>query len=66
MKDLDRTMDLEDKKAELERRRRQRQMEAANEQNEFIRQQEMKAAKHQQKIVKGLFDAMDDDESGAW
>ena len=65
MKDLDRTMDLEDKKAELERRRRQRQMETANEQNEFIRQQEMKAAKHQQKIVKGLFDAMDDDESGA-
>jgi hypothetical protein len=65
MKDLDRTMDLEDKKAEIERRRRQRQMETANEQNEFIRQQEMKAAKHQQKIVKGLFDSMDDDESGA-
>ncbi|MDB2348332.1 hypothetical protein N9V58_00875 [Candidatus Poseidoniales archaeon] len=62
MKGLDRTMDFEDKEAELERRRRQRKMETAGEQSDFLRKQEMKAAKHQQKIMKGMFDAMEDEE----
>lgn len=62
MRGLDRTMDLEDKQAELERRRRMRKMETANEQAEFMRQQEMRASKHNEKMLKGVFDAMDDED----
>ena len=65
MKDLDRTMDYEDKEGELERRRRQRKMEAANEQAEFLRQQENKVAEHNNRLLNGVFKAMDDDEDGA-
>ena len=50
-----------DKKDELERRRRQRKMARANEEAEFLRQQEAKAEAHNQRMLKGVFDAMDDD-----
>ena len=63
MNQLDRTMDLEDKKAELERRRRERKMQVADEQAEYLRQQEMKAAKHNNKMLRGAFDAMDGDDT---
>lgn len=63
LNELDRTMDLEDKKAELERRRRERKMQVADEQAEYLRKQEMKAAKHNNTMLKGVFDAMDGDDS---
>lgn len=63
MRDLDRTMDLEDKMDELERRRRQRKMARANEEAEFLRQQEAKAEAHNQRMLKGVFDAMDGDDT---
>ena len=62
MRGLDRTMDFEDKEAELEHRRRMRKMKTANEQAEFMRQQEMQAAKHNEKMLKGVFNAMDDED----
>ena len=62
MRGLDRTMDFEDKEAELEHRRRMRKMKTANEQAEFMRQQEMQATKHNEKMLKGVFDAMDDED----
>lgn len=63
LNELDRTMDLEDKKAELERRRRERKMQVADEQAEYLRKQEMKAAKHNNTMLKGVFDAMDGDDT---
>ena len=63
LNEADRTMDLEDKKAELERRRRERKMQVADEQAEYLRKQEMKAAKHNNKMLKGAFDAMDGDDT---
>ena len=62
MRGLDRTMDFEYKEAELEHRRRMRKMKTANEQAEFMRQQEMQVAKHNEKMLKGVFDAMDDED----
>jgi hypothetical protein len=63
MKELDRTMDVEDKEDELERRRRERKMRAANEKADFLRQQEMKAAEHNKKLLRDVFDAMDGDDT---
>lgn len=63
MNELDRGMSLEEKKAELERRRRERKMQVADEQAEYLRKQEMKAAKHNNKMLKGAFDAMDGDDT---
>ena len=62
MKNLDRTMDLEDKKAELEARRRQRKMSVADEQAEFLREQERKASKHNSAMIRDVFNAMDDED----
>ena len=62
MNQLDRTMDFEDREAELERRRRERKMEISDQQAEFLRQQETKAAAHHDKMLKGVFDAMDSED----
>lgn len=62
MNQLDRTMDFEDREAELERRRRERKMEVSDQQAAFLRQQEAKAAVHHEKMLKGVFDAMDSED----
>ena len=62
MNQIDRTMDFEDREAELERRRRERKMEVSDQQAAFLRQQETKAAVHHEKMLKGVFDAMDSED----
>jgi hypothetical protein len=62
MNQLDRTMDFEDREAELERRRRERKMGISDQQAAFLRQQETKAAVHHEKMLKGVFDAMDSED----
>ena len=62
MKGLDRSMDYEDKEADLQQRRRERQMRTAEEQADFMRKQEQKTAKHNNKMLKGVFDAMDSED----
>ncbi len=53
MDGLDRTMEFEDKEEELKFKREMRQMERARRQAEFMQEQEDKAAKHNNKMLKG-------------
>jgi hypothetical protein len=63
MEGLDRTMEFEDKEEELKFKREMRQMERARRQSEFMQELEEKAAKHNNKMLKGVFDAMDGDDT---
>ena len=63
MEGLDRTMEFEDKEEELKFKREMRAMERARRQSEFMQEQEEKAAKHNNKMLKGVFDAMDGDDT---
>ena len=63
MDGLDRTMEFEDKEEELKFKREMRAMERARRQSEFMQEQEEKAAKHNNKMLKGVFDAMDGDDT---
>ena len=64
MDGLDRTMEFEDKEEELKFKREMRQMKRARRQSEFMQELDEKAAKHNNKMLKGAFDAMDDDDTG--
>lgn len=63
MDGLDRTMEFEDKEEELKFKREMRQMKRARRQSEFMQELDEKAAKHNNKMLKGAFDAMDDDDT---
>ena len=63
MDGLDRTMEFEDKEEELKFKREMRAMDRARRQSEFMQEQEEKAAEHNNKMLKGVFDAMDGDDT---
>ena len=68
LRDIDRIMTLEEKQEELEARRRARKMAVAEEQQAFLRKQEIEAAKHHEEMHSGMFRAMNeanDDKDGA-
>ena len=68
LRDIDRIMTLEEKQEELEARRRARKMAVAEEQQAFLRKQEIEAAKHHEEMHAGMFRAMNeanDDKDGA-